>query len=154
MLLKTLNFKSYRIASNNWFIIRRFSSQIVKTNEDMNKIEERKDFDISLQNQNHEKDLSERQRHELTQVIKSPVQMDSFWEMNFEEKPFKSRSFFDFKGGISVDTLAMLSHKFDFSIPGIKRRFKYYIAVREEYNQRYIRRRHAILGSSLKITIN
>ncbi|CAG2106660.1 unnamed protein product [Medioppia subpectinata] len=95
------------------------------------------------------KGLAEYERQELAKVIKSPVQLDSYWETKIEEKLPKRVSYFDRSGGLSVDLLNFMHYKYDISLQGLKRRLRFWIQVREQYNQRYIARRHAILGPEL-----
>lgn len=130
---------------NNVSINRCFSSQIIKPNE------KQKESDISVENKETTNELEKKMSESeiLSQIIKSPVQMDSYWEMNLDDKQYKKAKWLDHLGGISVDAFNVLHRKYDISIPGFKRRLKFYINFREEYNQRYIRRRHAILGLNL-----
>ncbi|CAG2181492.1 unnamed protein product, partial [Oppiella nova] len=148
MFRKCVNSQHFRLlAINN----RHLSSQIsVKTSEDVAKRSDGRA--VSAAEGLQHKTLTQQERQELAKVIKSPVHMDSYWEMKLEEKIPQKVKMLDSKGGLSVDFLALMAHKFDFSLQGIKRRLRYWIAFREMYNQRYIARRHAILGPELAVS--
>ncbi|XP_054168165.1 distal membrane-arm assembly complex protein 2-like [Oppia nitens] len=136
-----------------------FSSQIAKTNVNLVKsdFKQQQQQELSVKTETNELTttqetnvLSEEDKRALAMVIKSPVDLDTYWEMALKEKKFvKKQTILDKKGGISTDLLKFLHHKYDISIPGIKRRLRYYIEFREIYNQRYINRRHTIIGPEL-----
>jgi len=71
--------------------------------------------------------------------------------MSIEEKEYNKKTDYFARGrkGLSTDFYAMMHNKYDFSIEGFKRKLKFYIELREKYNQRYIAQRHGILGPEL-----
>ena len=127
---------------------RYLSSQLAQTNQQLAKTDDRKHDLVELTAKRDT--LTESQRKELSKLIKSPVEMDVYFETRLKEVPLvRKKAFWDAKGGFSVDFLGDLHRKWDVSWGGIKRRIRWYINYREMYNQRYIARRHAILGESV-----
>lgn len=122
------------------------SSQLVQSHERNSKGEDRCRPSATAHNPS-DRSLTDAQRQELSRVIKSPVQMDIYFETRLREVPLlPTKSWWDSKGGFSADFLAELHRKWDVSWSGIKRKLRWYINLREMFNQRYIARRHAILG--------
>lgn len=156
-LRKLLNSSVYRFDSFHShlsLINSKYSTQGIKPLEDVkeNNFVVNNEKENSSQNKSKDIALTEEELNAIEKVVQKPKDYDMIWEYNCsEEKSYdKITDFFvNEKKGFSTDFIVFLHHKYDFSIQGIKRRFKYYIGIREEYNQRYIPQRHGILGPEL-----
>lgn len=159
MLRKSLNFNIYRFGSHLFAINSRFSSQEVKSLENINEIKdvvkseeqqsEPENSDIS--DESKTSSVTKVEKFEIEKLVKKPLDYDSIWEYFSsdapKDKPY-NRVTAQPRGrfGLPTDVYVSLHHKFDFSVAGFKRRLKFYIDLREEFNQRYIAQRHGILG--------
>lgn len=162
MFRNSLNYSICRFRSHLLSINSKFSSQEMKPLEKIDKnknvVNGRNEESASSSSESSEKSetnsITELKKSEIEKSLKSPFHYDSFWEyMSIEEKQYDKKTDYLARGrkGFSTDFYAMMHNKYDFSIQGFKRKLKFYIELREKYNQRYIAQRHGILGLILFI---
>ena len=124
-------------------IIRSFSSQIIKTNNDSNKSE---DKHLDKTEEDSEKSVSEKQK-QIENIVKSEY-MDKVWELNqnyshkleynINTDPYYEahKEWKEWELGISTKGRQT----------SFKEEYKKWVSYREENQQRYVARRHAKLG--------
>lgn len=165
MFRNSLNYSICRFRSHLLLINSKFSSQEIKPlekiNENKNVVNARNEESTESSSESSEKSeknsITEREKNEISKLVKEPLHYDSFWEyMSIEEKEYNKKTDYLARGrkGFSTDFYAMMHNKYDFSIQGFKRKLKFYIQLREKYNQRYIAQRHGILGLILSIHLS
>jgi hypothetical protein len=162
MFRNSLNYSICRFRSHLLSINSKFSSQEIKPSEKIyeNKNvvnasnEESTESSSKSSEKSENNSIIEPKKSEIEKSLKKPLHYDSFWEyMSIEEKEYNKKTDYFARGrkGLSTDFYSMMHNKYDFSIEGFKRKLKFYIELREKYNQRYIAQRHGILGLILCI---